>query len=167
MNFVRWFFSPRSKDDWKSWNALVMTAPFAFGLVFVSLNSYRYHHIAERQQSTSGVVTAYQPSNQNQCTYSFKVQGTQYSGKWSSPTETAHVGRAVQVYFGRSDPATNSLEDYESANRRQRGLRSFLILGICGVVGVIVYSKSRFAEVNFRLIRRRWRMLGNPEVTPL
>ena len=143
MNFVRWFFSPRSRDDWKSWNALFMAAPFAFGLVFVSLNAHRYHAIAERQQSTTGVVTAYEPSNHNQCTYTFEIRGTRYSGKWSSPTSTAQVGQTVQVYFDRSDPATNSLEDFESASRNQRGMQSFLILGICAVIGFIVYAKFR------------------------
>ena len=143
MNFFRWFFSPRSKDDWKSWNALFMTAPFVLGLFFVSSNAHRYHAIAERQQSTTGVLTAYQPSNHNQCTYTFEDRGMQYSGIWSSPTETAHVGQVVQVYFDRSNPATNSLEDFESASRRQRGVQSFLILVICGVIGFIVYSKSR------------------------
>jgi hypothetical protein len=120
-----------------------VAAPFAFGLVFVSFNAHRYHAIAERQQTALGSVTAYDPSNHNPCTYTFEVRGNQYSGKWSSPTETAHVGQRVQVYFEGSDPATNALEDFESAGRRQRGMQSFLTLGICGVIGLILYSKSR------------------------
>jgi hypothetical protein len=120
-----------------------MTAPLVFGLVFVSSNAHRYHVIAERQQATTGIVTAYEPSNHNQCTYTFVIRGTQYSGTWSSPTETAHVGQAVQVYFDGGNPATNSLEDFESASRRQRGMQSLLVLGICAVVGFIVYAKAR------------------------
>lgn len=143
VNFVRWFFSPRSKDDWKSWNALFIAAPFAVGLVFVSSNLVRYHAIAGRQQSTTGVVTAYEPSNHNQCSYTFEIRTRQYTGKWSSPTQTASVGQEVRVYFDSSDPATNSLEDFESASQRQRGILSFLIFGICAVVGLIVYAKSR------------------------
>jgi hypothetical protein len=143
MNFLRWFLSPRSRDDWKSWNALFMAAPFALGLAFVSFNAHRYHVLAERQQSTTGIVTAYTPSNHNRCTYTFEIRGTRYSGTWSSPTETANVGQAVQVYYDRNNPATNSLEDFGSASRRQRGVQLFLGLGACAVVGFVVYAKSR------------------------
>lgn len=143
MNFIKWFFSPRSKHDWRSWNALFMAGPLAFGLFFVSSNAYRYHAIAERQQLATGVVTAYQPSNHNQCSYRFETHGVQYSGTWPSPTPTAHIGQSVQVYFDRSNPAINSLEDFESASRRNRGMQTFLILGICAIVGSIAYAKAR------------------------
>lgn len=143
MNSVRWFFSPRSKDDWKSWNALFMAAPFAIGLVFVWSNFARYHAIAERQQFTTGAVTAFEASNHNQCRYTFEISGRRCSGRWSSSTETASVGQEVRVYFDPTDPATNSLEDFEVASRRQRGLLLFLIVEICGIVGLIVIAKRR------------------------
>jgi hypothetical protein len=140
---VRWFFSSRSKDDWKSWNALFVTAPFAIGVVFVLFHSHRDHVIAARQGQTTGVVTAYHPSNHNQCSYTFELQGKQYRGTSSSPTTTASVGQPVQVYFDRNDPATNSLEDFESASRGYRGILVFMTLGIIGVICLILYSKFR------------------------
>jgi hypothetical protein len=143
VNFVRWFFSPRSKDDWKSWNALFIAAPFALGLIFVLTTSTRDHAVAMRQGSTIGVVTAYEPSNHNQCSYTFELEGKQYQGKSSSPTTTATIGQQVQVYFDRNDPATSSLEDFESASRRQKGILPFLVIGIIGVIGFVLYSKLR------------------------
>jgi len=143
VNSVRWFFSPRSKDDWKSWNALFIAVPFAFGLVFVLTTSTRDHAIAARQGSTLGFVTAYEPSSHNQCSYSFELEGKQYRGESSSPTTTAAVGQQVRVYFDRDDPATSSLEDFEAASRRQRRILPFLIIGIAAVIGFILYSKVR------------------------
>jgi len=143
VNFVRWFFSQRSRNDWKSWNALFMAAPFAFVLGFVLFNSVRDHAIAARQGSTTGVVTAYEPSNHNQCTYTFELEGKQYRGRSSSPTRTASVGQQVQVYFDRNDPATNSLKDFETASRNYRGILIFSSVEIVAVVGFILYSKSR------------------------
>jgi hypothetical protein len=143
VNFVRWIFSPRSHDDWKSWNALIIAAPLAFGLVIVLFDSHRDHLIAARQQSTIGVVTAYEPSNHNQCSYTFEFQGKQYRGESSSPTATTSIGQQVQVYFDRSDPATNSLTDFESESRNNEGFSRFLIIGIFGVIAFILYSKRR------------------------
>jgi hypothetical protein len=53
------------------------------------------------------------------------------------------IGEQVKVYFDRSNPAADSLEDFEAASRRERGILPFPIIGILGVMGFIVYSKVR------------------------
>ncbi len=56
---------------------LHFAAAHRFGLVFVSFQCIRYHSIGKRQQSTTAVVTAYEPSNHNQCSGTFQVQDRQ------------------------------------------------------------------------------------------
>jgi hypothetical protein len=133
VNFLRWFFSPRSKNDLKSWNALFMTAPFVFGLAILIPGAIHNADVGSRQQSTNGVVTAYEPSNHNSCSYTYTVQGNRFSGTSASPTATlmapATVGEPVQVYFDPKNPATSSLEDFSAKSRAIGKLRSFLCLG--------------------------------------
>jgi len=143
VNFLRWFFSPRSQNNWKSWNSLFLTAPLVFGLVLVLSDSHREHLIAARQQSTIGVVIAYEPSNHNQCSYQFVFQGKQYVGESSSPFSPTRIGQQLTVYFDRNAPETNSLTDYEAASRNNAGFSRFLVIGILGIVAFILYSKRR------------------------
>ena len=150
MNFVRWFLSPRSKDDWKSWNALFVAAPLAFGLVMASYDSHREHSIAMRQESTTGTVTAYHSSNHNRCSYRFTFEGKEYVGESSAPTSSVSIGQHVDIYFDRTDPRTNSLTDFEGESRNNASFARFLLIGLFGVIGLILYSKWRSPKTGTR-----------------
>ena len=144
MNFIQWFFSPRSKEDWKSWNSLFLALPLVFGtLVFTIPKVLQDDGAAKRQQTTTGTVTAYDRSNHNQCQYVFEVQGKRYGGMGSVPTGTASVGEHMQVYFDSRDPAINSLRDFSSTTRGDESMGAFLVLGICGFTVLIIYGKLR------------------------
>ena len=147
MTLFEYFFSPRSKGRGSSWWSLTMALPLVIGLVDGLYWSRRDAVIGTRQESTSGQVTAYEPSNHNSCRYTFTVQGKQYAGMDSSPTATpaapAIVGDQLQVYFDPNNPTTNSLEDFSMRSRRDRGLVPLFMLGICVIPVIIFYSKLR------------------------
>jgi hypothetical protein len=47
------------------------------------------------------------------------------------------------VNFDRTDPGTNSLTDFDDASRNNAEFPRFLLIGIFGIVGFILYSKQR------------------------
>ncbi|WP_162601612.1 hypothetical protein [Occallatibacter savannae] len=88
-------------------------------------------------------MTAYEPSNHNQCSYTFAVLGKRYTGESSSPNLPMTIGQQVTVYFDRDAPMTNSLTDYEAASRNNVGFSRFLIVGIIVIIASILYAKRR------------------------
>jgi hypothetical protein len=59
LDFFRWFFSARSKNDWKSWRSLVVTFPAVVGVFLVVPQEGRESAAASRQQTTQGRETLY------------------------------------------------------------------------------------------------------------
>lgn len=54
-------------------------------------------NIASRQQTTQGLITTHEPSNHNQYSYVFTVNGKNFTG-WESPrSEELDVGKRVVV----------------------------------------------------------------------
>ncbi len=145
VTFREFFFSPRSKGRWRSWWSLGMTYPLVVGLAMGLYSSRRDANIATRQESTSGQVAAYEPSNHNSVRYTFAVKGKQYVGMDSSPTATpevpAIIGDRVQVYFDSDNPTTNSLEDFWSRSRRDKGLVPICAFGIVVIPAIILCLK--------------------------
>jgi hypothetical protein len=122
MNVSRWFFAPRSKDDWKSWRSLVITFPFIIGVFLVAPQAMRENTAATRQQTSQGIVTAYEPYNHNECSYTFTANGRLYSGIRSAATTDVRVGDRVLVYYDSQDPTVNALEDFSEMSHNDRGL---------------------------------------------
>ena len=146
MNFLRWFFSPRSKNDWKSWRSLVITFPAIVGMLFVAPQAVRESRAASRQQSTEGRVIGYERSNYNQCRYTFSVHGRPYGGMRSALTTDVTVGDRVLVYFDSQDPTMNALEDFSAMSQRDKGFVFMLLIVIGGFAGFILYSKTTHAR---------------------
>jgi hypothetical protein len=117
--------------------------PFAVGLVLVIPESIQKAEVGARQQLSSGIVSAYDPSNHNMCSYTFTVAGRQFAGKSGAPTDTAYVGEQVQVYYDPIKPSTNSLEDFRQASWEDRAVAYVLLIGIGLVVAIVLYAKAR------------------------
>jgi len=141
VNFLRWFFSPRSKNDWKSWRSLVITFPAIVGMLFVAPQAVRESRAASRQQSTEGRVIGYERSNYNQCRYTFSVHGRPYGGMRSALTTDVTVGDRVLVYFDSQDPTMNALEDFSAMSQRDKGLCSCSSLSLA--VSLALFSTRR------------------------
>ena len=145
VTFFEYFYSPRAKGRFRSWWSLTFTFPLVLTLVHGLYYSRRDAAIGTRQESTSGQITAYEPSNHNSCRYTFTVQEKQYVGMDSSPTATpvapAIVGDQIQVYFDPINPTTNSLEDFSIRSHRVRGLVPISAFGICVIPAIILYLK--------------------------
>jgi hypothetical protein len=142
VNFIRWFFSPRSKDDWRSWNLIFVTIPWIIGILFLLPQFLQKQAVGRRQQLTSGVVTAYEPSNHNQCRYTFQTQGKQYSGISSALSERVNIGEQVQVYFDPQNPVTNSLDDFSDSSKSDFSVMVFMTIGIGCIAFCILLARN-------------------------
>jgi hypothetical protein len=151
VTLFEWFFSPRSKRDWKSWWALSVTLPFVFCLAFLISESMQQTEVGARQQLASGIITAYEPSNHDSCRYTFAIQGREFNGIGSCPMHPGIVGAQVRVYYDPMNPATSSLEDFLEARKRNRGVIFISMLGICAVTALILYSKLKAQKSKARL----------------
>jgi hypothetical protein len=122
-----------------------MTFPLLVGLVHGLYSSWLASSLGAHEATTSGQVTAYEPSNHNSCRYTFTFFERQYVGMDSSPTATpaapAIVGDQVMVYFNEIDPTKNALEDFNARSHRVRRLVPIYALGICVIPAIILYLK--------------------------
>ena len=143
MLFMEWFFAPRSSNDWRSWHSLILTLPFVIALIFTMTEAHKDAAVALREQRADGLITVCEPSNHNQCRYRFGYLGRTLEGMSGSVGDRPSVGQHVTVYFDPQDPDTSSLEDYTSADRRERGFAPICMLGICTIVLVIAVMKLR------------------------
>ncbi len=150
VGFLGWFFERRDKMDWTSWRSLIITFPAIVGVFFVAPQAIRENSAARRQQTSQGLVTSYEPSQHNQCRYTFPVQGKRYSGMASAPTTDVAIGDRVLVYFDSQDPTMNALEDFTSMSQRDKGFVSILIVVIAAFVGFILISKATQTSVERR-----------------
>ncbi len=102
----------------------------------------RENAASKRQQVSQGVITAYEPSNHNECRYLFSVGGRQYSGMRPAGTTSVFVGERVTVYYDSQDPTVNAIEDFSEMSRRDRNFVYIVLFVIGAVVAVILYSKA-------------------------
>jgi hypothetical protein len=137
-------FLPRRKNVWRSWQPLVLTFPLIFGLLNVIPVARLDEAVAHREESSVGTVTAYTPSDHNQCNYDFAVHGKLYSGRSSALTSTVTVGDKVKVYYDSSDPQTNNLREYAEAGRSTRGFAKMLIVLLLAILGFVACTRSFF-----------------------
>jgi hypothetical protein len=146
VDFFRWFLTHRRKNDWTSWRSLFITFPAVLGLLFVAPQAAREQAAATRQQTSQGVVTAYDRSDHNQCSYVFSVLGRPYTGRRSAATTDVTVGDHVLVYYDSHDPAMNALEDFYEMSGRDRSF-CYMLLFVIGVfVAVVLYARAAHVE---------------------
>jgi hypothetical protein len=106
-------------------------------MLFVAPQAAREQAAATRQQTTPGIVTGYDRSDHNQCSYDFSVLGRQYSGRRPADTTDVRVGDHVLVYYDSQDPTMNALEDFSAMSRRDRGF-CYILFFVIGVFAVVI-----------------------------
>jgi hypothetical protein len=121
---------------------MTVTFPFVFGVLVVWSQATREAEAASRQQTSQGVVTAYDRSAHNQCSYTFSVLGRAYTGRRSADTTDVTVGNHVLVYYDSQDPTMNALEDFSEMSHRD-GSFCYILIFVIGVFPVIIlYAKA-------------------------
>lgn len=146
MGLSDWYLAHRRKNDWTSWRSLFITFPFVIGLLLVAPDAAKEHAAATRQQTSQGVVTAYDRSDHNQCSYGFDILGKRYSGRRSADTTDINVGDHVLVYYDSQNPTMNALENFSEMSRRDSGF-CYILLFLIGVfVAVVLYARATRAE---------------------
>jgi hypothetical protein len=121
---------------------MTATIPFVFGVLIVGSEAAREAKAAGRQQTSQGVVTAYDPSDHNQCSYTFSVLGRPYTGSRSADTTDVTVGNRVFVYYDSQNPTMNALEDFSEMSHRDRSFCFILIFAIGIFPVIILYAKA-------------------------
>jgi hypothetical protein len=126
-----------------SWWNLLVALPWALGLAFLIQASITENQIAGRQQTTSGIVTAHEPSNHNRYGYRFEVNGRAFTG-WQSPKdEEFAIGRQVIVFYDPLNPSRNALTDFHELSASSLGPIPMLLFGIGAVAVFILYRRRR------------------------
>lgn len=121
---------------------MLVTLPFVLGVLIVASEAVREAKAARSQQQTQGIITAYDRSDHNQCSYDFEVSGKRYSGRRSAATIDVTVGSHVPVFYDSQEPSVNSLEDFAEMSRRDRDF-CYILLFVIGVFpAIILYSKA-------------------------
>jgi hypothetical protein len=135
----------RTTRTWSypSWWNLLVVLPWVLGLAFLIHEWRTDSQIAGRQQTASGIVTAYEPSNHNQYGYKFEVDGKSYTG-WESPKRRElAIGRQVIVFYDPQNPSRNALTDFHDVSTSALGPVPMLLFGIGTVVAFIFYKRRR------------------------
>jgi Protein of unknown function (DUF3592) len=121
---------------------MLVTLPFVFGVLIVAPQAVREAKAASRQQTSQGVVTAYNRSDHNRCSYTFLAFGRQYAGRRGADTTDVSVGDHVLVFYDSEDPTMNAIEDFSQMSRRDSGFCYYLLFVIGGVAAFVLYSKA-------------------------
>jgi hypothetical protein len=124
------------------WNLLVLL-PWAVGIV-LCVHDWRVDRsIAQREQTTHGVVTSYVPHNHNRYGYAFAVDGRPYTG-WESPkANEIEIGKVVTVYYDPADPSTNALTHFDELSSSRLSLVPVMIVGIVGLTLFVFLRRRR------------------------
>jgi hypothetical protein len=94
-------------------------------------------NIASRKQTTQGLITTHEPSNHNQYSYVFTVNGKNFTG-WESPTnEELDIGKRVVVYDDPQNPNKNALTEFRDLGMTALGPVPMMLLGIGAVARYI------------------------------
>jgi hypothetical protein len=126
-----------------SWWNLLVALPWALGLVFLIKEWRTDSHIATRQQTTSGIVTAHEPVNHDRYGYRFEVDGKAYTG-WQIPKDSElAIGQQVIVFYDPENPSANSLTDFHDLSISSLGPVPMLMFGIGAVAVFILYRRRR------------------------
>jgi len=126
-----------------SWWNLLILLPWVFGIV-LCVHEWRVDRsIAQREQTTRGVVTSYEPQNHNLYGYAFAVDGRPYRG-WESPkANEIEIGKVVTVYYDPADPSKNALTHFDELSSASLGLVPLMIVGIVGLALFVSLRRRR------------------------
>lgn len=130
-------FDQSWSDTWY-WDLLKVT-PWVLGLAFLLQDWSTDRQVATRQQTTSGIVIAHQPTNHDRYGYKFQVNGRTYTG-WQSPMKGNElaIGKQVTVFYDPQDPWKNSLTDFHDVSTAQLGPAGILTIMI-GAAAIIIF----------------------------
>lgn len=141
VTLFEFFYSKQQRRNWNSWWSLYMAAPCAFGLLLLVPTTLQDAAIGNRQQTTAGIITAYEPNNHDSCRYAFSAQGKQFGGIDGCPRHPGAVGSTVKVYFDPTNPAKSVLEDFSVRGRRNRPLIYLCAIEVAAVFLFVIFIK--------------------------
>lgn len=125
-----------------SWWRLYVALPWTLGVI---LGVYQWNvnrHIASREQTTQGIITAHEPENHNRFGYSFTVAGRRFTG-WDSPVDDGlEIGRSVLVYYDPANPDTNALTEFGERGLSSLGPAPLLLFGV-GTISWLITTRRR------------------------
>jgi hypothetical protein len=131
-----------------SWWNLLVVLPWVLGLAFLIQEARTESQIAGRQQTTSGMVTAHEPSNHNRYGYRFQVNGKTYDG-WQSPgNDELAIGKQVIVFYDPQNPTRSALTDFHDLSISSLGPVPMLLFGIGGVALFILNKRRRIKRAS-------------------
>lgn len=123
------------------WNLLVVL-PWTIGVILFVYQWNVDRHIATREQTTLGVITAHEPGNHNRFGYVFSVNGKSFAG-WESPGKDGlEIGRSVLVYYDPVNPNKNALTEFGDRSMNSLGPVPMMLFGI-GVVIWYITARRR------------------------
>jgi hypothetical protein len=134
----------RANEAWAhpSWWNLLVVLPWAIGAVWCVWTWRTDRAIAERQETTQGIITAHEPANHNQYVYMFSASGKSYTGRESPRKQKLEVGEQVVVYYDPFNPAKNALTDFAEPSIENLGPLPVLVAGIGGLA-VFIFVRRR------------------------
>jgi hypothetical protein len=121
-----------------SWWNLLALWPVPFVLFFCIHAFYKDAQIANRQQSTIGIINAHDPPNHDRYSYIFEVNQKQYAG-WAYPNDKRDfsIGESVVVYYDPNDPAKNSTADFHVVSIGELFFVPFCVVACLGIPAFI------------------------------
>lgn len=137
-------FMNRLAKQWSppSWRNLLITLPWAIGLVFLLYSSTFHKKIAGREQVAYGTIRTHEPGNHDRFGYGFSVGEKSYTG-WQIPTRDYKIGQSVQVFYDPLNPETNSLDSFSEASDQNLGPTLLCASGIVGVAFIIFHMRRK------------------------
>lgn len=126
-----------------SWWNLSILIPFIL-LLSLSLHSWwNDAQIATRQQTAIGTIDGHDPPNHDRYSYTFSVNGSQFSG-WAYPNDKRdfNVGQQVVIYYDPLQPSENSAYDFHLVNPSGVVFIGFLVAA-CVFVPFSIYFQRR------------------------
>jgi len=136
--------TPKAGLNWQnpSWMLLLVALPWAFGIVY-GLYQWRLDSlVAERQQTTTGTITAHEPANHDRYGYVFSMNGSTYHG-WEFPQNRKYsIGERVTVYYDPTNPTRSSLTEFDQLSLRAFGPVPLALIG-AGGVAFYIYKRRK------------------------
>lgn len=129
---------------WPSWRYLLITVPWAIGLIWISVDHFRAVRAIPRQAVVQGIYTAYDLDNHHSCGYAFTVSGIRYeNNEFGCREPLPALGSPIRIYYDKTNPSYNSTVDFEALAATDTGPVPLLVIGVFGLATAILISKYR------------------------
>ncbi len=121
----------------KLWRALSF---LLVGLFFAS-KAVNEHAVANRQQSTYGIITACQSGSKgrNSCSYTFPVADRQFAG-YISVAPGVRYQEGVLVFYDPRDPSTNATDDFSRKSRNDGAFALGALILSAAIVAYVLFD---------------------------